>query len=53
MMKTGRTTLEQRCAQAGFDQETSVPVIGVNDENTFQNLKRTRDIHAWHKEYIS
>ena len=31
----------------------SILNIGVNDENTFQNLKRTRDIHAWHKEYIS
>lgn len=35
-----------------LDRETSGPVVVVKDEDSFKKLKRTRDCHDWHKEYV-
>ena len=35
-----------------LDRETSGPVIVAKDEKSFWKIKRTRDEHDWHKEYV-
>mmetsp|Transcript_6810 Transcript_6810/g.18776 ORF Transcript_6810/g.18776 Transcript_6810/m.18776 type:complete len:805 (+) Transcript_6810:77-2491(+) len=35
-----------------LDRETSGPVIVCKDEDSWRNVKRVRDSHEWHKEYV-
>eukprot|EP00747_Dinoflagellata_sp_TGD_P191014 gnl/TRDRNA2_/TRDRNA2_53780_c1_seq1.p1 gnl/TRDRNA2_/TRDRNA2_53780_c1~~gnl/TRDRNA2_/TRDRNA2_53780_c1_seq1.p1 ORF type:complete len:122 (-),score=10.18 gnl/TRDRNA2_/TRDRNA2_53780_c1_seq1:68-433(-) len=35
-----------------LDRETVGPVVGIKKEDTYLQLKKMRDHHGWHKEYL-